>query len=66
MTEIKKELYKVKPQAYISSVRQAGILYTTLLNDDFTVNFLVPLHELGETVWSNKMDAKLLIRYILE
>jgi len=64
LNEIKKKLYKENPTAVLHSVRKDGILYTTGFGEN-TINFRVPLDELGETVWERNIDAKLLIRYII-
>ena len=64
INEIKKLLYKEKPTAVLQNVRKDGILYTTGFGDN-TISFLVPLAELGETIWERQMEAKLLIRYLL-
>lgn len=62
--EIKKFLYKEQPTAVLQNVRKDGILYTTGFGEN-TITFLVPLAELGETIWEKNMEAKLLIRYIV-
>lgn len=62
--EIKKFLYKENPTAVLHNVRKDGIMYTTGFGEN-TITFLVPLNELGETVWEKTIAAKLLIRYIV-
>lgn len=64
LNEIKKVLYRENPPAHLASVRKDGILYVSLWHE-LTFNFVVPLDELGETIWSPRMDSKLLIRYLL-
>lgn len=72
-TEIKKELYKQKPQAILMKVQVTtgiGYLYymaTLNIPAGFTyLAFKVPFSELGDSAWSATMDAKLLIRYIVQ
>jgi hypothetical protein len=63
INEIKKFLYKENPTANLWQVRKDGIVYTSAYNE-MTLLFLVPLEEIGEVVWDEKMPAKLLIRYL--
>lgn len=62
--EIKKYLYKENPIALLHNVRKDGITYSTGLSDH-AILFLVPLNEIGEVIWKTRMEAKLLIRYII-
>lgn len=72
LNEIKKLLYKENPPAFLENVRKDGILYISQVgasaersDEGITFRFRVPLTELGETIWSPRVDAKLLIRYII-
>jgi hypothetical protein len=75
LTQIKKELYRRKPDATLVKVTKSGILYNTSFYDAdeegkiterISVNFLVPLHEIGDATFEpNETDAQLLIRYII-
>lgn len=64
LNEIKKKLYKEKPNAHFYSARKDGLLYTTGFGID-TISFLIPLTEIGETIWERDMPSHLLIRYIV-
>ena len=64
INEVKKILYKNNPTAKIISVRSDGIVYRAYSGDNISITFLVPLSEIGTTVWFNEMDSKLLIRYL--
>lgn len=75
LLEIKKSLYKNKPLAKLVYIRKDGVLYSTTAFDQNvkqlseayqTINFLVPLSEIGEATFLQKMPAQLLIRYIIE
>lgn len=72
INEIKKELYKQRPNASMVNITKSGILYIASIemNDgDITrykvINFIVPLSEIGDAIFKYTMDAKLLIRYIV-
>ena len=72
LNEIKKNLYKAIPkaEALLISVSKSGLTYR--YNPDLHINpipqlfFLVPLEEIGDATWEHRMDAKLLIRYIIQ
>ena len=67
-TEIKKALYKQKPQAKFDKIRIGIAYYSTMVLDDnnepFYVKFEVPVNDMGEADYLPEMDAKLLNRYI--
>ena len=68
-TEIKKELYKQKPVAYFQFIRMGVAYYDALIKGEhfeYTVNFQVPVSDMGDTDFHSEMDAKLLNRYIVE
>lgn len=67
ITEIKKELYKQKPTATLEFIRKNVAFYKTLINnnnEEFVVKFEIPIGDMGDADFFNKMDAKLLIRWI--
>lgn len=67
LNEIKKALYKEKPIA-IRNKEQVDIdiyVYCCMLSDKKHVIFEVPRSEMGETVFEQKIEAQLLIRWIL-
>jgi len=66
LTEIKKELYKQKPIAKLRYVRKDIIYYETTINDNKTIIFAVPVNDIGDADFTSEMDAKLLIRWIVE
>lgn len=64
-TEIKKALYKEKPNATLNYIRMGNAYYFTTLEDSKTVvNFCIPIEEMGDTDFFPVMDAKLLNRWI--
>lgn len=76
----KKFLYKQNPQAQFVNARKDGLLYEAFIFEEQTdvwvdqkdsrevevISFLIPLNEIGEVIWKRKMEAKLLIRYIVQ
>ena len=70
-TEIKKALYKQKPMAKFNCIIGTTIYYkTTIYSDDKikvsqNIDFAIPVDEIGDAVFHNEMDAKLLNRYIV-
>lgn len=68
-TEIKKELYKQKPIAKMNFIRMGVAYYSTSIENDgktVDVSLQVPVSDMGDTDFHPLMDAKLLIRYIVE
>ncbi len=69
--EIKKALYKQKPEAFLLHIRGGKAYYRTIfmLDEDATeqtiVNFEIPLDDMGDATLYPEMDGKLLIRYIM-
>jgi hypothetical protein len=63
-TEIKKALYKEKPDAYFKFIRMGNAYYNTVLVHGDIINFYIPVDEMGNTDFLPKMDAKLLQRWI--
>lgn len=65
--EIKKALYKQKPEASLLEVTQDGIRYMADIEIDggaAGIYFVVPLREIGEVRWSLRLPSQLLVRYI--
>jgi hypothetical protein len=62
--EIKKALYKEKPEAFLQHIRMGNAYYTASLAQGEMVNFCVPVEEMGDTDFFTTMDAKLLQRWI--
>ncbi len=65
ITEIKKALYKQKPNAHIQFVRKGVVYYYTDL-EERRVYFEVPVDDMGDADFMPTMDAKLLNRWIVE
>jgi hypothetical protein len=65
LTEIKKELYKQKPQANLRYVRKGYLYYYADLVEQ-RVNFEVPVSDIGDADFTPTMDAKLLNRWLVE
>lgn len=77
LNEIKKLLYKNKPQAIFLYADKGGIHYflrTEVPDKDFPkrlttsmeFRFLIPLNDMGDSKFLQEMPAQLLIRYIIE
>ena len=62
-TEIKKELYKQKPTAYLRYIRGSVAYYYAQLNEQ-QVEFEVPVDDMGTADFLDTMDAKLLCRWL--
>lgn len=68
INEIKKELYKQNPEAWIIDVTKSGIRYFTQIRVEKmskTLHFNVPLSDIGDASFDSEMPAKLLIRYLI-
>lgn len=63
-TELKKELYKQKPQANIRFIRKGVAYYLADLEQE-RVNFEVSVDDMGDADFYPTMDAKLLNRWIV-
>lgn len=63
-TEIKKELYKQKPDAHMRYVRKSVAYYYADLTQQ-RVEFEIPINDMGEADFAPKMDAKLLGRWLI-
>ena len=66
---VKKELYKQKPTAKLQFIRSGVAYYIATVeytHADFvkTVEFEVPVEDMGTADFKSRMEAKLLIRWI--
>ena len=70
INEIKKALYKEKPIAGFLKLFKGSMLYRCTIkkddNEDMDVYFNVPVSDIGDAVFEKFMDAKLLIRWMLD
>ena len=62
--EIKKALYRQKPQAEIKFIRQGVAYYYADLEEE-RVQFEVPVNDMGDADFERTMEAKLLIRWLV-
>lgn len=72
LTEIKKGLYKQKPIASFIKATKSGLMYSATFKRDVnvlggweSVDFLVPLSDIGDATFGNGVESQLLIRYII-
>ena len=65
LTEIKKELYKQKPEANLRYIRKGVAHYYSDLSE-LRVNFEIPIADMGDADFGPTMDGKLLIRWLIE
>ncbi len=61
--EIKKALYRQKPQADLLYIRNEKALYEAQLSEQ-KIFFEIPVSDMGDADFLPIMDAKLLIRWI--
>lgn len=65
--EVKKIIYRVKPEATLLYIKTNGIHYRAQLEfPPRWVFFKVPLEDLGEAEWLATMPAQLLLRYLID
>jgi len=62
--EIKKFLYRNKPDAIFMFATKTGLIYNCNV-DGQTISFQVPLNDIGDGLFSASIQAQLLIRYII-
>jgi len=66
--EIKKALYRQKPNALLNRIYQGVLYYDSVIDEDTDiardVHFEVPVNDIGDATFEIQMDAKLLIRWI--
>lgn len=72
MNEIKKELYRIKPMAFFQRMNREFVHYQTkflpmnvLPAEEMTINFQIPISDIGEAEFGEVMPAQLLIRWIV-
>ena len=63
IVEIKKELYKQKPQAFLRYIRK-GIAYYAADLTQQRIYFSIPVSDMGDADFKPTEDAKLLSRWI--
>lgn len=70
--EIKKELYKQKPTAKLLAIKNGVVSYDAVIRitekpiiESKTVFFEVPVSDMGDAEFTPKMEAKLLIRWLI-
>lgn len=72
--QIKKALYREKPEAKLLYIKKNGIHYRTFINvmvseniteETASVFFKVPLEDLGDAEWLASMPSQLLLRYLI-
>lgn len=63
--EIKKLLYKEKPTAFLNYIRKGVAYYHTELGGK-NIWFEIPVEDMGDADFGTTMDAKLLIRWLVE
>jgi hypothetical protein len=69
--EIRKALYKQNPEATFRFIRKGVAYYYAFIKLDrilsplYTVNFEIPVNDMGDADFMPTMEAKLLQRYII-
>lgn len=63
--EIKKALYRQKPEAQFKFIRGGKAYYYSDLEEE-RIQFEIPVSDMGDATFGPSMEAKLLIRWILE
>jgi hypothetical protein len=63
--EIKKALYREKPEAELIYISHGKAVYHSSINDGVQIKFEIPVEDMGTTSFYPVMDAKLLIRWIV-
>lgn len=73
ISEIKKALYKQNPPARLQYILKGNAIYLATITAEGenystykVIYFQVPVSEMGDTKFEQRMDSKLLIRYMLE
>ena len=62
--EIKKLVYKQKPQADLEMIRGGNLYYNALLTNMEEILFTVPISDIGTTDVFPMMEAKHLLRWL--
>ena len=69
LNDIKKLLYKHKPTAVFERITMGTAYYRTRISTpdiELNVNFEIPVSDMGNADFERKMEAKHLIRWIVE
>ena len=64
LNEITKELYKKKPWAYLQNEDNGIHTYKTVALGE-SISFSVPRSEMGDNIFDDRIEAQLLIRWIV-
>lgn len=62
--EIKKLIYKQKPKAYLEFIR-IGVAYYYTTSLGTKISFQIPISDMGSTDFFPEMEAKLLLRWLI-
>jgi len=62
--EIKKMVYKQKPKAYLEFIR-IGMAYYYTSSLGTKISFQIPISDMGSTDFLPEMEAKLLLRWLV-
>lgn len=62
--EIKKLIYKQKPKAYLEFIR-IGVAYYYTTSLGTKISFQIPISDMGSTDFFPEMQAKLLLRWLI-
>lgn len=62
-TEIKKLVYKQKPQAHLQFIR-IGVAYYYADLEEERIRFQIPVSDMGSTDFTPNEEAKLLLRWL--
>jgi hypothetical protein len=68
LNEIKKLLYKENPNAQLMQINKQYLCYRTKVpQEDKTlyIHFAIPIHDIGDADFYAEMEAKYLIRWII-
>lgn len=64
--EIKKAIYREKPEAHLRHIKKTGIIYEAEIEfGPYPIVFQVSLEDLGEAEWKERMPSQLLLRYLI-
>lgn len=68
LNEIKKALYKQKPEAKLLHIRKGKVCYFTYIGEEpfSRIDFEVPIEDMGDSSFYDSMNAQLLIRWIVK
>lgn len=63
--EIKKYCYRNNPKAELSHIRKGVAVYQCLIGEGTPIAFEVPVDDMGEASFFPEMEAKLLLRWLV-